>query len=144
QHGLEIEGGVDRLADLAKRLQLFDRLREFAGARLHLVEQPHVLDRDHRLVGEGGEQLDLSVGERAHQTSRQDAHADRRSFAHERHANQGVNSADLGIASWYSGSVRASGMWIAVRSSSARPPALPRPALMGVRSMYSLRAGEKP
>ena len=28
------------------------------------VEQAHVLDRDHRLVGEGGEQLDLLVGER--------------------------------------------------------------------------------
>ena len=31
---------------------------------LDLVEQPHVLDRDHRLVGEGGDQLDLLVGER--------------------------------------------------------------------------------
>jgi hypothetical protein len=38
QHGLEIEGGVDRLGDLAKGPQLFDRLREFAGARLHFVE----------------------------------------------------------------------------------------------------------
>ena len=37
---------------------------KLARARLHLVEQPHVLDRDHRLVGEGGEQLDLLVGER--------------------------------------------------------------------------------
>jgi hypothetical protein len=32
--------------------QLLDRLRELARARLHLVEEPHVLDRDHRLVGE--------------------------------------------------------------------------------------------
>ena len=31
---------------------------------LHLVEQPHVLDGDHRLVGEGLNQLDLLVGER--------------------------------------------------------------------------------
>src|SRR5262249_60150888 len=31
---------------------------------LDFVEQAHVLDRDHRLVGEGGEQLDLLVGER--------------------------------------------------------------------------------
>ena len=29
------------------------RLREIAGFRLHLVEQPDILDRDHRLVGEG-------------------------------------------------------------------------------------------
>ena len=26
---------------------------QFGGARLHLLEQPRVLDRDHRLVGEG-------------------------------------------------------------------------------------------
>ncbi len=32
---------------------------------LQLVEQPHVLDRDHRLVGEGLEQRDLVVGEPA-------------------------------------------------------------------------------
>ena len=33
---------------------------------LHLVEQPHVLDRDHRLVGKGGDQFDLLVSERPH------------------------------------------------------------------------------
>ena len=38
---------------------------------LHVFEQPHVLDRDHRLVGEGCDQLDLLVGERAHFDSRQ-------------------------------------------------------------------------
>ena len=63
EHGLQIERRVDRLGDLAERAQLLDRLRELARARLHLVEQPHVLDRDHRLVGEGGDQLDLLVGE---------------------------------------------------------------------------------
>ena len=31
--------------------------------RLEFLEQPHVLDRDHRLVGEGRDQLDLLVGE---------------------------------------------------------------------------------
>ena len=65
QHGLEIESGVDRVADLAERLQLFDRLREFAGARLPLVEQPHVLDRDPRLIGEGLGQLNLLFVERS-------------------------------------------------------------------------------
>ena len=33
---------------------------------LQLVEQPRVLDRDHGLVGEGRDQLDLLVGERPH------------------------------------------------------------------------------
>jgi len=43
-------------------------------ARLHLVEQAHVLDRDHRLVGEGGDQLDLFFGERLHNGSGDDNH----------------------------------------------------------------------
>ena len=42
---------------------LLQRLGQLARARLHLVEQPHVLDRDHRLVGERGDQFDLLVGE---------------------------------------------------------------------------------
>ena len=33
--------------------------RKLACARLHLFKQPHVLDRDHRLVGEDGYQIDL-------------------------------------------------------------------------------------
>ena len=51
---------------LGGRRLLLQRLGQLAGARLHLVEQPHVLDRDHRLVGESGDQLDLLIGERAH------------------------------------------------------------------------------
>ena len=60
---MQVERGADRLGDLAEGAQLLDRLRKLARARLHLVEQPHVLDRDHRLVGEGGDQLDLLFGE---------------------------------------------------------------------------------
>ena len=37
-----------------------------SSVRLHLVEQPHVLDRDHRLVGERGKQLDVPVAEWPH------------------------------------------------------------------------------
>ena len=35
------------------------RLAQIVGALLHLVEQPNILDRDHRLVGEGGDEIDL-------------------------------------------------------------------------------------
>ena len=38
--------------------------RQLFRARLHLLEQPHVLDRDHRLVGESLNELDLLIGER--------------------------------------------------------------------------------
>ena len=39
------------------------RFFEVAGARLHLVEQAHVLDRDDGLVGEGLDELDLALRE---------------------------------------------------------------------------------
>ena len=54
------------LQHLGGRGLLLQRLGQLARARLHLVEQPHVLDRDHRLVGEGRDQFDLLVGERPH------------------------------------------------------------------------------
>ena len=49
----------DDAQDFTRRRLLFQRLLEF-------VEQPHVLDGDHRLVGEGFEELDLRRGEGAH------------------------------------------------------------------------------
>ena len=54
------------LQHLRGRGLLLQCLGELARALLHLVEQPHVLDRDHRLVGEGRDQLDLLVGEWPH------------------------------------------------------------------------------
>src|SRR5262245_52235984 len=63
EHGLEHRLQLARRAandteDLGCRSLLLERLGELARARLHLVEQPHVLNRNHRLVGEGGHQLD--------------------------------------------------------------------------------------
>ena len=49
---------------LGGRGLLLQRLRRARASRLHLLEQPHVLDGDHRLVGEGLDQLDLPFGER--------------------------------------------------------------------------------
>ena len=43
---------------ILRLLQVFQRRCEFLRARLHLFEQPHVLDRDHRLVGEGLQDFD--------------------------------------------------------------------------------------
>ena len=57
---------LDRADDLAERPGLLERLRQVLGARLQLLEQAHVLDRDHRLVREGLQQRDLLVGERPH------------------------------------------------------------------------------
>ena len=64
---------------------MLQRLRQLVRARLDLVEQPHVLDRDHRLVGESADQLDLLVGEGADSSSDQHDHADWVSFTQERY-----------------------------------------------------------
>ena len=39
---------------------------KLAGALLHVIEQSHVLDGDHRLVGKGRRQLYLLLSERVH------------------------------------------------------------------------------
>ena len=51
---------------------------------LDFVEQPHVLDGDHRLVGEGRDQLDLLVGERPHFRASQCQDTDRGPLAQHR------------------------------------------------------------
>ena len=61
QHGFEIESRADRLTDFAQRFQFAYRACQFAGSLLQFFEQPHVLDGDDRLIGEGLEQSDLLV-----------------------------------------------------------------------------------
>ena len=68
-------GVVERVADHSENVGggglLLERFAELAGAGLDLVEQPHVLDRDHRLVREGRDKVDLFVGERLHRVTHQ-------------------------------------------------------------------------
>ena len=66
QHGFEIERGADRLTDFAQGFEFAHRACQFVGSLIQFFEQPHVLDGDHRLVGEGFKQLDLRRGEGAH------------------------------------------------------------------------------
>ena len=63
---------------------------EFTRALLLGLEQSHILDSDHRLIGEGLDQLDLLFGERPYLGARQHDYADRSSFAHERNAKHGT------------------------------------------------------
>ena len=51
---------------------VLERSLQLRGPRLHLVEQPHVLDGDHGLVGEGRDELDLLFGERLDLGARQE------------------------------------------------------------------------
>jgi hypothetical protein len=101
QHGLQVESrATDHLQHVGCRGLLLQRVGEIARACLHLVEQPHVLDRDHRLIGEGLQEFDLSLVERTrlgasdHQSAldpvvAQQRHADDGTIARERvHGNR--------------------------------------------------------
>jgi hypothetical protein len=77
EHRGDVRGrAADHAEDLARGRLLVQRLREIAVAGLELLEQPDVLDRDDRLVGEGLHERDLLVGEGSdlELEDREDAH----------------------------------------------------------------------
>ena len=92
----EIECRVDRLGDVAERLQFADRAGQIVGARAQFVEQAHVLDGDDGLVGEVGDQLDLLVGERADLLPINRDRADQLVFLQHRHEKQRSGAAHVG------------------------------------------------
>ena len=59
-------------------------LAQFCVALLQFLEQPHVLDGDHGLVGEGFEKRDLFVRERTDLRSPNANHPDRNSLPQQR------------------------------------------------------------
>ena len=62
---LEVErGAADDLQYLARGRLALQGFRQVMVPRLHLGEEPDVLDGDDRLVGEGLQQIDLPFGER--------------------------------------------------------------------------------
>ncbi len=71
------------------------RLRQLAALVLDFIEQPHVLDRDRRLVSKRTDQFDLLFGERSHLGARQSQNADRDAVAQHRHAQHGAKAAQL-------------------------------------------------
>ena len=70
----------DRSQDLAGRRLLLERLGQLAVPRVELLEQTHVLDRDHRLVREGLQKPDLLIREGADFASPHRDDADRDSL----------------------------------------------------------------
>ncbi len=90
KHRLHIRRrGTDCAKNFRGRCLLLERLGEIAVARLHFLEQPRVLDGDHRLVGEGGEEIDLFVAERSPLLTADDERADCLVLAHQRHGKNG-------------------------------------------------------
>ena len=93
QHGIENRLQLarrtgDNLEYLAGRGLLLQSLAQLARPRLHFVEQPRVLDRDHRLVSESGDQLDLLLRERLDLRTGEENCADGHSLAHEWHTER--------------------------------------------------------
>src|SRR6516165_7125945 len=91
------DDGVERRAQLVAhageelRLVLARQLK-LPALVLDFVEQPHVLNGNHRLVGECRNQFDLLLAERTHGHSRQIEHADRDAFPHQRYSQDGANA----------------------------------------------------
>ena len=62
EYRLQVESRpADDLEHIGGRCLLLQRFLEVARLGLHLVEQTHVFDRDHGLVGEGCDELDLTL-----------------------------------------------------------------------------------
>jgi hypothetical protein len=61
---------------------------ELASALLLGLEQPYILNCDHRLVGESGDELNLLLAERLYLGSCQKQHADRKSLAQKRNTER--------------------------------------------------------
>ena len=88
--GLDVGGRSGNGAqDGPGRGLLFECFAQFAVAGLNLLEQPHILDGDHRLVGEDGEQLDLLLGERPHFKTANDEGANSLLLAQQWHCKYG-------------------------------------------------------
>ena len=83
-----VERGAQLVAHVGEELRLvLARLGELAALVLDLVEQPHVLDRDHRLVGEGGSEVNLLLSEWFNSGARQKNDANWSCFTQERNAD---------------------------------------------------------
>jgi hypothetical protein len=85
KHDLQIERRTaDSFQHLSGRGLLPERVGEIGGTLLKRVEQAHVLDGDHRLVGKGLQELDLPCTERADFSPSDQDSADRGPFAQQR------------------------------------------------------------
>ena len=95
EHGLKLAG---RAGDHAQHLRrcglLLEQFRKLARARLLRLEQTHVLDGDHGLVGKRRHQLDLLVGKRPHVRALQHDHADGRPFTQHRDSQHCVKTSE--------------------------------------------------
>ena len=106
EHRLHIgRRAADDAQDLGRRGLPLEGLGELAVAGLQLVEEPRVLDRDDRLVGEGLEQADLLRRELADSAAADPDRADASSLPQHRREDDGFEAHDLAAAAGVHGDV---------------------------------------
>src|SRR5262249_33098008 len=82
---MALSGRAQLVAHIGEELRfVLACFRELPTLVLYLIEQAHVFDRDHNLVGEGLQQCDLLITERLHNRSAQQKAADGTDIAHKR------------------------------------------------------------
>jgi hypothetical protein len=94
------EGGAQLVAHVrnelalvrARDLEVLDCLGQLACARLDLLEQAAVLNRDHGLVGERCDKLDVPLLEGPNSATTKHDHSNGLAFAQQRHAEMGAVS----------------------------------------------------
>jgi len=82
---------ADDVEHVAGRGLVFERFFEIAGAGLQFAEQPRILHRDDRLIGEGAHQFDLPLGERLDPIPPEIDRAEHLPLAHQRHPKGGTS-----------------------------------------------------
>ena len=86
-----VERGAQLMAHIGKKLRLvLARLGELTALILDFIEQPHVLERNNRLVGKGRDKLDLLVTEGPYSFAAQNDNPDRGSFSQKGYPEHGV------------------------------------------------------
>jgi hypothetical protein len=90
EHGLHVEARADGASHLAERLQLVHEAGQLVRPLLEFREQAHILDGDHRLVGKGLEQSDLSLREEPHLGTADDDRAGGDTLTEQRDAQRGT------------------------------------------------------
>src|SRR5450631_4231176 len=86
KHGLQIESrAADDLEHVGGGGLLLQRFGQITSARLHLIKQACVLNRDHSLVCESRHELDLLLSKWVHLIAGEHKNADRRPLTQKRH-----------------------------------------------------------
>ena len=96
EHRLHVCGrAADDAEHLGRCRLMLQGLAQFCIALLQFFEQPHVLDGDHGLIGEGFEEFDLLVRERTNLGPANGNRPDRSTLAQKGNGESGPNTQTL-------------------------------------------------